>query len=212
MKINHSHFRQYREIFENEFFVIACDCSMGAKDFCAAQFISKTKLDIPIVYHAPVITNIMTNEIFPVLQKLNKITGIKPVICYERNNGGMFELDRLATMNRLDEFDIYFDNNNKLGWDTNTATRPKMLQDIKECIENRLLTIYDKPTVEEMFSFILCQTSTIWKAQAEKNAHDDLVMALAIAYQLYLSVPIPTQKTGQNNYDEPVYQTARRAY
>jgi len=36
-----------------------------------------------------------------------------------------------------------------------------------------------------MFSFIISQTSTSWKAQAEQGAHDDLIMSLAIAWQLY---------------------------
>jgi hypothetical protein len=56
---------------------------------------------------------------------------------------------------------------------------------IKEAVDNKLLIIYDRPTITEMFSFIEAQTTTMWRAQAEKNAHDDLVMSLAIAWQLY---------------------------
>ena len=76
----------------------------------------------------------------------------------------------------------------KLGWDTNTATRPKMLSELKEAIDKRLIKLYDGRTINEMFSFIVVQTSTAWKAQAEKGANDDLVMALAIAWQLQQSV------------------------
>jgi hypothetical protein len=72
----------------------------------------------------------------------------------------------------------------RLGWDTNTATRPKMLADLKEAIDKKLIKLYDKRTVDEMFSFVVVQTSTAWKAQAEKGAKDDLVMALAISWQL----------------------------
>lgn len=78
-------------------------------------------------------------------------------------------------------------------WDTNTATRPKMLADLKEAIDKRLIKIYDKRTINEMFSFIVVQTSTAWKAQAEKGANDDLVMALAIAWQLQQSEKEPTE-------------------
>jgi hypothetical protein len=60
-----------------------------------------------------------------------------------------------------------------------------MLSMLKEAIDNNLITIYDKPTISEMFSFIISQTSSSWKAQAEQGAHDDLIMALAIAWQLY---------------------------
>ena len=58
---------------------------------------------------------------------------------------------------------------------------------LKEAIDNRLLTIWDKPLINEMFAFIISQTSSSWKAQAEQGAHDDLIMALAIAWQLYQS-------------------------
>jgi len=49
------------------------------------------------------------------------------------------------------------------------------LADWKEAIDKHLIAIYDKPTIEEHFSFILSQTSSSVKAMAETNAHDDLV-------------------------------------
>jgi hypothetical protein len=60
-----------------------------------------------------------------------------------------------------------------------------MLADWKEAVDKHLIAIYDKPTIEEHFSFILSQTSSSVKAMAETNAHDDLVMSCAIVYQLY---------------------------
>jgi hypothetical protein len=56
---------------------------------------------------------------------------------------------------------------------------------LKEAIDKKLLTLYDKPTINELFSFIIKQTETAWKAQAESGAHDDLVMSLAGVWQLY---------------------------
>jgi len=73
----------------------------------------------------------------------------------------------------------------RYGWTTSSSTRPKMLEDLKNAIDNKLIRIYDKQTVNEMFAFIVVQTSSSWKAQAEKHAHDDLIMSLAIAWQLY---------------------------
>jgi hypothetical protein len=68
---------------------------------------------------------------------------------------------------------------------------------LKEAIDGRLLRIYDKQTISEMFSFIISQTSSSWKAQAESGAHDDLIMALAIAWQLYQSENPPITKHKQ---------------
>lgn len=187
-------FRQYRIIEPREFFVVFADTSVGLGDYCAVQFLSKTKIDIPLVYHSKSIATEMTNAIYPVLEKIYDTTGIKPVVAYERNNGGVFELERLAALNRLGKYEIFkmpttgnIDNPEptKIGWDTNTATRPKMLQDFKDAVDNKLLRIYDKPTITELYSFILAQTSSSVKAQAEKGAHDDLVMSGAGAWQLY---------------------------
>lgn len=187
-------FRQYRKIEKGEFFIVAADTSAGMGDYCAVQFLSKTKLDIPLVYHSKLLATEMTNALHPVLEKLSDLTGIKPIVTYERNNGGVFELERLSALNRLGKYKIHkmmtygtIDNPDvsKLGWDTNSATRPKMLADWKEAVDKHLVAIYDKPTINEHFSFILSQTSSSIKAKAESNAHDDLVMSCAIAYQLY---------------------------
>lgn len=201
--------KQYRPLEKNEFIVIGGDCSCGGDDFSCCQFLSKTRLDVPMVYHSPVLSTAMTNEVYPILEKIFDVTGIKPLIAYERNNGGLFEMERLATMNRLGKFDLFKMphaigkdvpvnpmQDVKYGWDTNSATRSPMLANLKEAIDKKLLTIYDQRTIEEMFSFIISQTSTSWKAQAEHNAHDDCVMALAIAWQLYLMSdnPIPPKK------------------
>jgi len=190
-------FRQYREIEKDEFFLVGCDTAAGLGDRCAAQFFSQKKLDVPLVYHSEQSATEMTTDLYPVLNKIYDVTRKKPTIAYERNNGGVFEMDRLALLNREGKFNIYhvqsFGQDEtgatpKLGWDTNTATRPKMLSDLKDAIDNRLIKIYDQQTIKEMFSFIVVNTTSTRKAQAEKTAHDDLIMALAIAYQLAIGV------------------------
>lgn len=187
-------FRQYRKIDPGEFFVCFADTSAGMNDYCACQFLSKTRIDVPLIYHEKITATEMTAKLLPVLERIYDTTQVRPIIAYERNNGGMFEMERLAQLNKLGKFDVFRMPNSgtidnapavKLGWDTNTATRPKMLQDLKDCIDHRLLHLYDKPTIDELYSFVLVQSSSTWKAQAEVNAHDDLVMSLAGAWQLY---------------------------
>ena len=187
----------YRKIERGEQIVVGVDTAAGGTDWCAAQFLSKTKLDVPIVYHDKKLATEMTPILFAELERIYDIADIPPLIAYERNNGGVFEMERLAALNKMNKYTIFtmptygsIDNPEakKLGWDTNTATRPKMLADLKEAIDKRLIRLYDKATVSELFSFIVVQTSTAWKAQAEKGANDDLVMALAIAWQLQQSV------------------------
>ncbi len=206
-------FRQYRKIEKGEFFVVGADTSAGLSDRCAAQFLSKTRLDAPLVYHSKVIATEMTNAIFPVLNTIYDITGVKPVVAYERNNGGVFEMDRLASLNRENKFTIFEmpgygkgvnnEGSKRLGWDTNTATRPRMLSDLKDAVDNQLLRIYDEQTISELYSFIIAKTTATEKAQAEKGAHDDLVMSLAIAWQLYQMCDIPKQENTFISQEQP---------
>jgi hypothetical protein len=207
-------FRKYRQLKDNEFIVIGADTASGGSDRCAAQFISQTNIDVPIVYHSEKTATEMTNELYPFLNEIYDITGVKPVIAYERNNGGVFELERLASMNREGKFKIFkmptigrsgdTPEAVKYGWDTNTATRPAMLQQLKEAVDKRVITLYDKATIEEMFSFVVMKTSFSWKAQAESSAHDDLVMALAIAWQLY-QMESPESLNHSNAQMEHIY-------
>lgn len=191
-------FRKYRDYKKGEFIVVGVDTSWGGTDYCAAQFLSKTNLDVPVVYHSKALATEMTPQIHLELERIYDQTGVQPVVAFERNNGGTAEVERLATLNRNGKYRIYQEKSNvgtvegaessiRLGWTTSSASRPTMLSMLKEAIDNRLIGIYDKPTVGEMFSFIISQTSSSWKAQAEQGAHDDLIMSLAIAWQLYQS-------------------------
>ena len=192
--------KRYRNLDHGEFIVVGVDTAAGGTDYCAAQFLSKTKLDVPIVYHKHTLATEMTPTLQQELERIYDVTQVAPVVAYENNNGGIFELERLASLNRLNKYKIFtmpqygaIQNGQptKLGWSTNTATRPKMLTDLKECIDGHLIRLYDKKTIEEMFSFIVVQGTTTWKAQAEQGGHDDLVMSLAIAWQLYQSEQAP---------------------
>lgn len=201
-------FRRYRQYQKGEFIIVACDTSSGGGDYSCAQFLSKTNLDVPTVFHSKLTATEMTPQIALELEKIYKETGVKPVVAYETNNGGIFELQRLATLNRNGDWVMYtqktlgttegMEQTEKYGFSTNSATRPAMLQLLKEAIDNQLITIYDKPTINEMFSFIVKPNG---KAEAEQGAHDDLVMSLAIAWQMYQTENPPIVRT--NNRPKP---------
>jgi len=197
--------RRYREWEKGEFVIVAADTAWGGPDYCTAQFLSKTNLDVPLVYHSNVLATEMTPVLHREAEKIYEQTGVKPTVAFERNNGGVAELERLATLNRNGKYNIYVEKHGvgttkateetvKLGWTTSSASRPTMLSMLKEAIDGRLIRVYDKPTVNEMFAFIVSKTSSSWKAQAEVGAHDDLIMALAIAWQLFQSESPPIVK------------------
>ncbi len=201
-------FRQYRQLEKGEFILCSVDSSAGGLDYTAAQFLSKTKIDVPLVYHSRVTTADFINTLATTLEKIFDTTQVKPVVAIERQNGGSFLIDRLAGLNYKGKFEVFkmptygnVDNSDpiRLGWDTNSATRPKMLQELKDAIDKRVLGLYDKQTITELYSFVVTQTSSSWKAQAEKNAHDDLVMALAIVWQMYQICQPPLSQAELNS-------------
>lgn len=185
-------FKQFRPFQQGEFIVAFADTAAGGGDNCAVQFLSQKWLDVPLIYHSKVTATFMTPLLHERLTEIHKQTGIRPMVAYENNNGGSFELERLSRLNRLGDYRIYtmkqlsptgrLVDSGKMGWSTNTATRPKMLADLKDAVEGGLIHLYHRQTVDEMFSFIVSATG---KPQAEENAHDDLVMALAGVWQLY---------------------------
>jgi hypothetical protein len=186
-------FKLYREIVPDEFLCIGYDMAMGGLDYSAIVFFSKTRQDVPLIYHSRETATIATNKLLPMLPELYKRTQIKPLLAPERNSGGVLEIDRMLNSPYANYFRMYREkargfidtpDSSRYGWNTNVATRSKMLEELKTVIDNKLIGIYDKEIVNELYSFVINQTISGWKAQAERGAHDDLVMALAIAYQI----------------------------
>ena len=191
--------REYRDLKRGEQVYVGCDTADGCGDMCAAQFFAPKRLDFPMIFETSRMATEMTPELAPILNYIHDETGVPPLVAYERAKGGASELEHLAKLNRQGKFVIFrmpiadvdghISLSDKLGWDTNTATRPQMLQHYKEAVDSLLVHIYDRRTVEQLFSFVRKQHSNAIKAEAESNAHDDLVMASAIAYEMYLLFP-----------------------
>lgn len=203
--------KQYRPIQPGEHFFCVLDCAQGGGDFTALQCLSATYLDVPLVYHKQQYTGDFIPMFARLLDCLADITGVKPVACIERNNGGLFHADVLAGLNLKNKYVMFmmpkigFDEGddphatNKYGWDTTTATRPKMFADIRTAIQQRLVKIYDEATYKE---FLSCIVNKSGRPEAMPKAHDDLLVALSIGWQLYqMAIPKEVIKAYQNDND-----------
>lgn len=74
----------------------------------------------------------------------------------------------------------------KFGWSTNLKTKPIVIDNLAKTIREGLITIPSEDTIRE------CQTYVIYengKTGAVEGCHDDRVMALAIAVQMYMIRP-----------------------
>lgn len=65
------------------------------------------------------------------------------------------------------------------GFETTPATRPAIVDGLKDVARSALETITDYDTLGEMLTFVYDEA---WKPQAEEGEHDDLVLSLAIAH------------------------------
>ena len=67
------------------------------------------------------------------------------------------------------------------GFRTNAATRPVIVGELVEAMREGINLVNDRTTLEEMLTFVRNEKL---RAEAEPGAHDDCVMALAIAWHI----------------------------
>ena len=46
----------------------------------------------------------MTPDLFNELERIYDVTDVPPTIAYERQNGGVFEMERLASLNKKNKY------------------------------------------------------------------------------------------------------------
>ncbi len=215
---------QYREIKRGEFIMIFADCAQGGSDANHAKFLSRKELDIPLTYHRNGVAAKMTGDMYQILQTIYDITGVPPVVAFERNNGGGSEMERLQAMNREGKYRIFTmprigqerkaaedgnesaedddtENSTKLlGWNTTGTTRPMMCGDGLDAIESKSFTIYDRETIEEMFTFVVNERTG--RPEADRGAHDDRVMSFFGVVQMFNRVKPPSKVQQEKDYSK----------
>lgn len=181
-------FRLYRPLAKGEFFVCFGDTAQGGADDNYVQFMSKTRGDVPLVMQKKGMAAQITPFIRDALLYIKRNTGVKPVIALERQNGGVSAMYDLYTANINSEYTIYYMRDeegkptDKMGWDTNAMTRPRMLGEYLTAFNSKLIRLYDKDTIAQHQTFIVNKKG---KPEAAPNTHDDAVMSMAGVWQLY---------------------------
>ncbi len=187
-------FKLFRDPEVNEFFVCGADPSEGG-DYCSATWKSKKYADTVLSYRATIESTQFAYEIEKGCRFLYKITGLWPCVGVERNTG-MATIAKLLDLNypnlfKMKSFDrVKQKEEEKIGWHTNTATRPKLLDDHSLSIRQGVNKFFDKVAVKEHMTFI--RNPKTGKPEAEEGMNDDTVFSEGIAWQLYQIVPMQT--------------------
>ena len=79
----------------------------------------------------------------------------------------------------------------RFGFKTDRITRPLILSQLQEIVNDHIELINDKETLEEMLVFVRNEKG---RPEAQEGCHDDLVMALAIAYYIRTQQVMKVQK------------------
>lgn len=189
-------FRRYRDIEQGEFFVVFLDTAQGGSDKNFGQFLSQTRLDFPIVMSMHGVAAEATPYMHQALEWLYDRTKVKPVVAFERNNGGASEMHHLMQLNR-GKYLIYHSigpdgkRTDKMGYDTTGQSRSRMLGEWKVAYDANHIRIYDDETQKHHEKFIANKRG---RPEAASGAHDDGVMSCAGAYQLFKTEAPPVER------------------
>lgn len=148
-------------------------------------------------FTAHVINNITGKQVAVLKQQQNEIEYVKQIYClgmfYNKaligleNNFSTYPTQKLMELNYPNQYvrkkeDVYNDKYEKsFGFRTTNITRPYILGQLQEIVHDDIDVIQDIDTLREMLTFIVNNKG---RAEAEEGYHDDLVMALAIAYYI----------------------------
>lgn len=148
-------------------------------------------------FTAHVINNITGEQVAVLKQQYDEIEYVKQIYClgmfYNKAllapecNFSTYPIQKLIELNYPNMYvrkkeDTYITKHEKaFGFRTTSITRPLILANLQEIVKDEIEKINDKDTLREMLTFIVNKSG---RAEAEDGYHDDLVMALAIAYYI----------------------------
>lgn len=125
----------------------------------------------------------------------------------------IMELQRLGYMNQYarEAVDTYTGRTEKrFGFKTTSLTRPTAISRLIEIVREHCNLINDRETLEELLTIIRNEKGRI---EAPQGGHDDMMMGLAIAYQIkeqvvFINEPVVTP----NHYGFDIERRAERHY
>jgi hypothetical protein len=104
------------------------------------------------------------------------------IIAVERNNHGGTCLRALSTTHRYPR--IFFDRDKYSGWWTSRPSRTAALETLEKAMRDAHWQSHDADVLGEMWTFAVVQHGQDERAEAAGGAHDDLVMAEAICWDV----------------------------
>jgi hypothetical protein len=178
----------YRPRDEKEQYYIGADVSVGIKDpeksdFCVAQVLDGQKRQV-----ATWRGQVTPDHYARVLNALGYYYNVA-MVAPERNGHGLLVCVRLwKDLNYpncfmdLKEGEIADRETLNIGFQTNVASKPLIIDKLRGDVRSRDIEINDQTTLHEMLSYVVTDSG---KMMGEGGTNDDCVMALAIANHIH---------------------------
>ena len=158
-------------------YVIGCDTAEGVGgDNSAAVLYCPTTKKVMAQIHGQLPPKILAEELSSLAERYTTHKGMV-TIAVERNNHGHAVLLWLESHCKYPF--IYEDDDGRAGWKTNSMSRPIMLDEFIDAVNNDLIEVGTQEILSECMTLI----NNNGKIEAVEKKHDDLVVAYAIALQ-----------------------------
>lgn len=117
------------------------------------------------------------------------------LVCPERNNHGFATIAILKDI----YFNIYKDEHEKLGWQTNSSSKPRIMHELRSAIHEGLIDISDEGLKREIINYPAVDLNSVnVNEEDETGGHYDRIMAFALAWAMR-NQAIPSQKLDFGN-------------
>jgi len=165
-------------------YALGCDVAEGLEkgDFSCGHVYDWETMELCAEWHGHIDPDLFADE----LAKLGYLYGRALIGVEDNNHGGTTNRALLRRLNYPNLFyrqaldDRGARKTQKLGWRTEVATRPIMIDDLAALVRDGFICP-SKQIIEEMMSFVVKPDG---KAEAEESCFDDRVIASAIALQI----------------------------
>ena len=164
-------------------YVIGADVSLGVGQDYSAAVVMNTKYEVVAHYRNNRIDPSQWGELLFYLGRYYN----NAFLAVESNSMGIATLQKLDSMEYVNLYrqtkvaNVSNEEGERLGFRTTSATKPAIIGNLKNLIENEAIMIPSAQMIQEMKDYIATDTG---KTEAAPGCHDDSVIALAICAEV----------------------------
>jgi hypothetical protein len=167
---------------KGERYALGVDTSEGLEDGdkACAQVLKMSTWEQVAVLHGALGPTVLAAKVDKLARQYRQGNPYGAIVGVERNNHGHAVLVKMVDFQTPG---LFFHQPQRPGWDTNSATKFVMIDELEEGIRKGLLTVYDQATKGELLAYEWKPNGSAGAPDGEGN-HDDTVVGTAIAWQM----------------------------